>query len=83
MNFVLQNATQMLEELERAFDSVKRQLFERLHDKLRDQLFPVMPHGYNQQYGESNMSDDSGEDDSNRGESLNGSSPTLNSRTGS
>ncbi len=80
---MLQNATEMLEELERAFDSVKRQLFERLHDKLRDQLFPVMPYGYDQQYGESNSSDDGSEDESNKGESLNGSSPTLNSRTGS
>ncbi|KAL6785441.1 AGD1 [Auxenochlorella protothecoides x Auxenochlorella symbiontica] len=34
------NATQELERLEHAFDSVKRQLFRRLHAKLRDQLFP-------------------------------------------
>eukprot|EP00884_Botryococcus_braunii_P014711 jgi/Botrbrau1/23240/Bobra.0041s0076.1 len=38
-----QNATEMLESLERAFDSVKSQLFQRLHDKLREELFPVMP----------------------------------------
>lgn len=36
-----QNATQELERLERAFDSVKRELFGRLHDKLREQMFQV------------------------------------------
>lgn len=39
----LQNATEMLEALERAFDSVKSQLFQRLHDKLREELFPAVP----------------------------------------
>lgn len=34
-----QNATQELERLEQAFDEVKKQLFGRLHDKLRAQLF--------------------------------------------
>lgn len=37
-----QNATEMLEALERAFDSVKSQLFQRLHDKLREELFPAV-----------------------------------------
>lgn len=44
----MQNATEMLEALERAFDSVKRQLFQRLHDKLREELFPVMPPSHQQ-----------------------------------
>lgn len=35
------SATQELERLEIAFDEVKRQLFSRLHNKLRSQLFPL------------------------------------------
>jgi arogenate dehydrogenase (NADP+), plant len=34
-----QNATQELDRLERAFDDVKKQLFTKLHDKVRAQLF--------------------------------------------
>ena len=34
-----QNAIQELERLEHAFDSVKRVLFKRLHDRLRQELF--------------------------------------------
>lgn len=69
--------------MERAFDSVKRQLFERLHDKLRDQLFPVMPHGYIQQDNELSMSDDSsGEEENSKGQSNNGSSTSLKSKSG-
>jgi arogenate dehydrogenase (NADP+), plant len=49
----VQNATEMLESLERAFDSVKSQLFQRLHDKLREELFPVMPDTYQQNGGAS------------------------------
>ena len=36
---VLQSATEELERLEHAFDSVKKQLFDRLHGILREQLF--------------------------------------------
>ncbi|CAK9232904.1 unnamed protein product [Sphagnum jensenii] len=36
-----QNATEELERLELAFDSIKKQLFGRLHDVLRQQLFEV------------------------------------------
>ena len=36
---LLQNATEELERLEHAFDSVKKQLFRRLHDVARAQLF--------------------------------------------
>ena len=35
----LQSATEELERLEHAFDSVKKQLFDRLHGILREQLF--------------------------------------------
>lgn len=35
-----QNATDELERLEKAFDTVKKQLFGRLHDIARQQLFP-------------------------------------------
>lgn len=38
-----QNATDELERLEKAFDSVKRSLFGRLHDLARAQLFPQPP----------------------------------------
>ncbi len=38
-----QNATDELERLERAFDSVKRQLLGRLHDVARAQLFQQAP----------------------------------------
>lgn len=38
-----QNATEELERLEHAFDSVKKQLFRRLHDVARDQLFQQAP----------------------------------------
>lgn len=34
-----QSATEELERLEHAFDSVKKQLFDRLHGILREQLF--------------------------------------------
>ncbi len=36
---VAQSATEELERLEHAFDSVKKQLFDRLHGILREQLF--------------------------------------------
>ena len=35
----MQSATEELERLEHAFDSVKKQLFDRLHGILREQLF--------------------------------------------
>lgn len=34
-----QNATAELDRLEKAFDAVKKQLFDQLHDKLREQMF--------------------------------------------
>ncbi|BDA46160.1 probable T-protein [Coccomyxa sp. Obi] len=37
------NATEEVERLEHAFDSVKKQLFRRLHDVARDQLFQQAP----------------------------------------
>lgn len=37
-----QNATDELERLEQAFDTVKKQLFGRLHDIARQQLFPTV-----------------------------------------
>ena len=40
---VLQSATEELERLEHAFDSVKKQLFDRLHGILREQLFHDTP----------------------------------------
>ncbi len=40
---VVQNATEELERLEHAFDSVKKQLFRRLHDVARAQLFQQAP----------------------------------------
>ena len=36
---IAQSATEELERLEHAFDSVKKQLFDRLHGILREQLF--------------------------------------------
>ena len=36
-----QNATEELERLENAFDQVKKQLFGRLHDLARQQIFPT------------------------------------------
>ena len=39
----MQNATEELERLERAFDSVKKQLFTRLHAVARQQLFQQAP----------------------------------------
>lgn len=39
----MQNATEELERLEHAFDSVKKQLFLRLHDVARAQLFQQAP----------------------------------------
>jgi hypothetical protein len=39
----LQNATEELERLEHAFDSVKKQLFRRLHEVARAQLFQQAP----------------------------------------
>ena len=34
-----QNATEELDRLEKAFDDVKKQLFDQLHDVVRSQLF--------------------------------------------
>ena len=72
-----QNATEQLEKLEQAFDSVKRQLFSQLHGKLREQM------GFSSG-SESNTSSSSSSSGSggNSGASSNGSSPRSGDGTG-
>ena len=40
---VLQNSTDTLEQLECAFDNIKRKLFKELHGVVREQVFPAHP----------------------------------------
>ena len=37
----MQNSTQTLEQLEHAFDNIKRKLFSELHEVVRQQVFPA------------------------------------------
>jgi arogenate dehydrogenase (NADP+) len=37
----MQNSTETLEQLERAFDNIKRKLFHELHTIVREQVFPA------------------------------------------
>ena len=40
---MLQNSTETLERLEHAFDDIKKKLFDRLHEAVRQQIFPLQP----------------------------------------
>lgn len=54
----LQNSTETLEQLDRAFDNIKRKLFNELHAIVRQQVFPA----HSSKQSELTLSDGSGGD---------------------
>lgn len=54
----LQNSTETLEQLDHAFDNIKRKLFNELHDIVRQQVFPA----HSSKQSELKLSDGSGGD---------------------
>jgi arogenate dehydrogenase (NADP+), plant len=75
----LQNSTETLEQLDHAFDNIKRKLFSEMHDLIRRQVFPA----HSSTQAELKLSDGSGGDtDSESGqESSNGIDEGSQDRT--